>query len=50
MRPLSPISLHGQMRLAIRDAAAHRRADAGRLARIDRVHIEREMETGGARA
>ena len=33
-------ALHGQMRLAVGDAAAHRRADAGRLARIDSVHIE----------
>ena len=46
----SQTSLHGQVRLAVGDAAAHRRADAGRLARIDGVHVEREVKAGGARA
>ena len=36
------------MRFAIGEAAAHGRADSRRFARIDRVHIEREMEAGGA--
>ena len=39
--------LHGEVRFAIGDAAAHRRADAGRIFGIDEIHIEREMEAGG---
>ncbi len=35
---------HREMRLAIRRAAAHRRAHAGRVLRIDEIHIERKMK------
>src|SRR5438105_1358036 len=38
---------HSQMSLAVSDASAHRRSDARRLLRIDRIHIEGQMETGG---
>ena len=38
------------MRLAVSDAAGYGRADAGGFLRIDGVHIERKMKTGGVRA
>src|SRR5579864_6259024 len=36
------------MRLAIREAAAHRRPDAGSGLRVDRVEIEADVEEGRA--
>ena len=36
--------LHGEVRLAIGDAAAHRGADAGRPERIHDVHVERDVD------
>ena len=36
------------MRFAVGDAAADGGADAGGVLRIDKIHVEREMEAGGA--
>jgi hypothetical protein len=36
------------MGLAVRRAAAHRGADSGGVHRIAEIHVEREMEPGGA--
>src|SRR6266536_2253020 len=36
--------LHRQVRLAVREPAAHRGADAGRLLGIDDVHVEADVE------
>jgi len=37
------------MRLAVRQAAAHRRADAGCIFRVDDVHVEADMDEVRAR-
>src|SRR6185437_5860214 len=39
---------HGEMSFAVRCAAAHGSADAGRKLRIDEIEIEREVEAGRA--
>src|SRR5688500_15861388 len=36
--------LHGELRLAVSEAAAHRRPHARRLVRIERVHVQRKMD------
>ena len=36
--------LHREVRLAVGDAAAHRRADAGRPERVHHVHVERDVD------
>ena len=43
-RPDSAIELHREMRLAVGQPAAHRRADAGRDVRVDHVHVERDVD------
>ena len=48
MRAAVADHLHGQVRFAIGGAAAHRRADAGRVGGIHEIHIERKMEARGA--
>src|ERR1700734_2761936 len=39
---------HGQVCFAIRGAATHRRAHAGRIFGVDPVHVARNMVAGGA--
>ena len=42
--------LHGQVGVAIGGAAAHRRAHAGSIFRVDPIHVERDVVAGGAAA
>ena len=41
--------LHREVRLAVGEAAAHRRPDTGREHRVDGVHVEAQVEEGRAR-
>src|SRR5438876_9524424 len=42
--------LHGQVGFAVGGAAAHRRAHAGSVFRVDPIHVERDVIAGGAAA
>src|SRR5277367_5899905 len=46
--PVVGDNFHGEMRLAICSATAHRSADAGRVFGIDPVHVERNVIAGSA--
>ena len=49
-RPGLGDELHRQVRLAVGEAAAHRRADAGRHVGVDDVHVERDVDERRRRA